>query len=195
MQTMRRDLSKGEANRLKIVQAADDLFYRQGYNVTSFTDIAEAAAVPRGNFYYYFKTKDEILAGVVDQRLEWLRALLAQWQETIAAPRDRLLAFADLLVANEENVLQYGCPLGSLNAELSKTRDDLRSKTVELLDTVVRWMVPQIEALGHDEQAAHELALQLLARTQGAILIAQVYRHRDFLHAEVARIKQWILEL
>lgn len=191
---MRKEPSKGEHNRLKIVQAADDLFYRQGYAATSFTNIAAAADVPRGNFYYYFKTKDEILASVVDQRLGWLRSLEAQWQEQLPSPRDRLLAFADLLTDNEENVLRYGCPLGSLNAELCKTREDLQSKAVELFDVLLQWLTPQFEALGRGPEA-RELALQLLARTQGAILVAQTYRDRGFLRAEVARIKQWISEL
>ncbi|MDH5192012.1 MAG: TetR/AcrR family transcriptional regulator, partial [Gammaproteobacteria bacterium] len=53
--------AKGEANRQHIVDVADNLFYQKGYNQTSFTDIAEASEIPRGNFYYYFKTKDEIL--------------------------------------------------------------------------------------------------------------------------------------
>ena len=43
----------------QIVQAADRLFYRQGYEHTSFSDIADAVQISRGNFYYHFKTKDE----------------------------------------------------------------------------------------------------------------------------------------
>ena len=41
----------------KIVLAADQLFYVRGYNQTSFSDIADETGIPRGNFYYYFKTK------------------------------------------------------------------------------------------------------------------------------------------
>ncbi|MGI9514997.1 MAG: TetR/AcrR family transcriptional regulator, partial [Anderseniella sp.] len=41
-----------------IVAAASQLFYRQGYEHTSFADIAGAVRISRGNFYYHFKTKD-----------------------------------------------------------------------------------------------------------------------------------------
>ena len=48
-----------------IVRAADELFYKQGFEHTSFADVAHAVGISRGNFYYHFKTKDEILAAVI----------------------------------------------------------------------------------------------------------------------------------
>ncbi|MDX1344835.1 MAG: TetR/AcrR family transcriptional regulator, partial [Sedimenticolaceae bacterium] len=62
--------SRSDKTRLRIVQSANRLFYRQGYNRTSFTDIVEASGVPRGNIYYYFKTKEEILLATIDYRLD-----------------------------------------------------------------------------------------------------------------------------
>ena len=53
--------TKGENNRARIIEAADELFYKRGYNQTSFSDIADITGIPRGNFYYYFKTKEGIL--------------------------------------------------------------------------------------------------------------------------------------
>ena len=47
--------TKGENNRTRIIEAADQLFYKHGYNQTSFSDIADITGIPRGNFYYYFK--------------------------------------------------------------------------------------------------------------------------------------------
>ncbi|MGD9385294.1 MAG: TetR/AcrR family transcriptional regulator, partial [Thioalkalispiraceae bacterium] len=47
--------NKGEAIRQRIVAAADQLFYQHGYENTSFSDIADAVGISRGNFYYHFK--------------------------------------------------------------------------------------------------------------------------------------------
>ena len=52
-----------------IVEAADQLFYHRGYEHTAFSDIADVVQISRGNFYYYFKTKDEILDAVIGLRL------------------------------------------------------------------------------------------------------------------------------
>ena len=61
---------KSERTRQRIIEAANRLFYHRGYNQTSFSDVVEAAGVPRGNIYYYFKTKDEILEAAIDHRIE-----------------------------------------------------------------------------------------------------------------------------
>ncbi|MEW8341923.1 MAG: TetR family transcriptional regulator, partial [Candidatus Thiodiazotropha taylori] len=42
------------ATRQQIVEAADDLFYRQGFEHTSFADIAKVVSISRGNFYHHF---------------------------------------------------------------------------------------------------------------------------------------------
>ena len=75
--------SRGAENRQRIVDAARDLFYEKGYIATSFTDIARAADIPRGNFYYYFKTKDEILIDVIKSRLETLQKKLLTLDRTV----------------------------------------------------------------------------------------------------------------
>ena len=33
------------------IRAADELFYKQGFEHTSFADVAEAVGISRGNFY------------------------------------------------------------------------------------------------------------------------------------------------
>ena len=43
--------NKGEALRQRIIVAADELFYQQGYENTSFSDIADMIGISRGNFY------------------------------------------------------------------------------------------------------------------------------------------------
>lgn len=191
---MDKNPSKGERNRLRIVQAADDLFYHQGYNVTSFTDIAESAAVPRGNFYYYFKSKDDILKSVVERRVEWLEAQLQEWGRRTPDAREQLLAFAQMMQENEVNILRWGCPLGSLNAELGKTQHALQEEAIRLFDVLIDWMIPRFEKLGHTAHA-REMAMHLLGCAQGAILMAHTYRDRGFLEKEVARLRDWIKEL
>lgn len=62
--------------REQIVEAADRLFYEHGYARTSFADIAGAVQISRGNFYYHFKTKDEILDAVIALRLANTRRML-----------------------------------------------------------------------------------------------------------------------
>src|SRR5258706_16123128 len=60
--------------RSRLLSAAVDLAYQNGFGATSLADIAREAEVPLGNVYYYFKTKDEIGEAIVELRLGQLSA-------------------------------------------------------------------------------------------------------------------------
>src|SRR5258708_31605361 len=85
--------------RARLIRTAVKLAYRHGFRETSIADIAEAAKVPVGNVYYYFKTKDEIGEPVVEHHLSEFRAL---WE-----PRDGKGSPHDRLHACVENTLGY----------------------------------------------------------------------------------------
>src|SRR5260370_1725728 len=68
--------------RSRLIQTAAKLAYRHGFRTTSLADIAEAAEVPLGNVYYYFKTKDVIGEPIVELRLAKLSAQRQRWTET-----------------------------------------------------------------------------------------------------------------
>ncbi|MEW6262727.1 MAG: TetR/AcrR family transcriptional regulator [Thermodesulfobacteriota bacterium] len=55
-----------EERREEIVQAAQKLFIENGFALTKVSDIVKAVGVSQGTFYYYFKTKEEIVDTIVD---------------------------------------------------------------------------------------------------------------------------------
>src|SRR5258708_32158781 len=99
--------------RARLIKTAVKLEYRHGFRTTSLADIAEAANVPVGNVYYYFKTKDEIGEAIVEQRLLELRTLQEKWDQR-GSPKERLLAFIENSVANRSLLDRRGCPVGTL---------------------------------------------------------------------------------
>ncbi|MCI8387064.1 MAG: TetR/AcrR family transcriptional regulator [Clostridiales bacterium] len=50
----------------KIVSAAWELFYRQGYDATTIDEIVEVSETSKGSFYHYFKSKDSLLGSLSD---------------------------------------------------------------------------------------------------------------------------------
>ena len=184
-------MTRGTDNRQRIVNAARNLFYNQGYLATSFTDIARAADVPRGNFYYYYKTKDKLLTDVIESRLDILRAQLDEWDQTIEEPKARLMSFSSLPLCDEENIVRYGCPLGTLNTEMGKTDTSHPSKAVALFDVVLTWLARQFSELGYSDES-RMLAMHLFGGLQGAVMLSQAYRNTRFLHYEVQKIKDWL---
>ncbi|HEY9052998.1 MAG TPA: TetR/AcrR family transcriptional regulator [Gammaproteobacteria bacterium] len=187
---------KGSVNRQRIIEAADRLFYSRGYNQTSFSDISDETGIPRGNFYYYFKTKEDILAAVVDTRLDIFRQMLESCNAASSDPRERLLIFAGVPLQNEEQVLKYGCPIGTLSSELMKQQhqDISQSLFTSVFDLLRDWCIEQFRALGMGSRA-RELSMDLLARLQGVTMMSNVYGDREFLHRSTRDVQNWIKKL
>ena len=182
--------TKGEGNRQRIIDAADKLFYRRGYNQTSFQDISDATGIPRGNFYYYFKTKDEILDAVVNSRIAGLSAMLNQCEAETEDARERLLLFSNMLDSSREDVIQSGCPIGSLSSELAKDDDELQEISRQAFVLLRDWARQQFEKLGLAN--ADDLAMDLLARMQGATVMACAFKDAEFIERSHRDIKDWI---
>lgn len=183
-------MGSGET-RQRIIEAADRLFYEAGFDPTSFADIAAAVNLSRGNFYYHFKTKDEILAAVIDRRLDTTRALLADWEVEAQAPLDRLKCFIRILLRNRDKIMLYGCPLGTLSNELAKLDHVSRSDARRVFDLFKDWLAREFSALGRSEDA-DALALRLLVESQGVATLANAYRDDLFIQREVDRICTWL---
>jgi AcrR family transcriptional regulator len=58
-----------EERRADLVAAATELFLERGYEGATMEDISKAAGVTRANIYWYFKSKDEVFAAVMEQML------------------------------------------------------------------------------------------------------------------------------
>jgi AcrR family transcriptional regulator len=174
-----------------IVDAADQLFYEQGFEHTSFSQIAEAVGISRGNFYYHFKSKDEILDAVIKRRLARTSSMLDGWEVGGETPADRILSFINILVMNRAKIKRYGCPVGTLCTELAKLDHPAKSNANELFTLFRAWLRRQFEQLGrHDD--ADELAMHLLAASQGVATLASAFQDEEFIRSEVSRLNEWL---
>lgn len=175
----------------RIVDEADKLFYEQGFEHTSFAQIAEALGISRGNFYYHFKTKDEILDAVISHRLVRTNSRLDNWELEGETPADRIRSFINILVVNRAKIKRFGCPVGTLCTELAKLNHPAKGHANELLTLFRTWLRRQFEQLGrHDD--ADELAMHLLAFSQGVATLSSAFQDETFIRSEVSRLDDWL---
>lgn len=174
-----------------IIDAADQLFYQKGYEHTSFADIADAVNISRGNFYYHFKTKDEILDAVISVRLENTRKMLEQWEKEGELPEDRIRSFIHILIMNRAKIKRYGCPVGTLCTELAKLDHGSRAEANKLFTLFRGWLRRQFTLLGCSEDA-DTLAMHLLARSQGVATLANAFHDEKFIKHEVEQMCEWL---
>jgi TetR/AcrR family transcriptional repressor of nem operon len=174
-----------------IVEAADQLFYRQGYEHTSFADIADAVRISRGNFYYHFKSKDEILDAVIAARLANTQAVLERWEIEGETPVDRIRSFINILIANRLDIKRFGCPIGTLTTELAKLSHPSQDEANRLFTLFRTWLRRQFALLGRKTDA-DALAMHLLARSQGVATLAAAFHDEKFIRQEVRQMNAWL---
>lgn len=183
---------KSERTRERIVQAANRLFYRQGYNRTSFSDIVKASAVPRGNIYYYFRTKDEILLATLESRSRTIDNMLNEWDRKYPSPKARLKRFVQALVNSRDATALYGCPIGTLNTELGKEQPLLQKGAAAMFERFISYFKQQFTTIGYDTEEAKSLSIELLARAQGVSLLTHVFHDPDILKRSQSNLEKWL---
>jgi AcrR family transcriptional regulator len=179
------------ATRQQIVEAADDLFYRQGFEHTSFADIAKVVKISRGNFYHHFKTKDDILDAVIKVRLDKTQRILADWEEEGATPEDRIKSYIKILLMNWSMIKDYGCPVGTLCTELAKLSHTSRDKANKVFTLFRVWLKNQFSQLGHT-QDADALAMHVLSWSQGVATLGNAFDDFNYVKQEVDKMCDWL---
>ncbi|KAF0847427.1 TetR family transcriptional regulator [Nocardia caishijiensis] len=168
------------------------MFYEQGIEKTTIADIATAADVPVGNVYYYFKTKDQFVHAVIETHANTLAEIVAKLAP-LPGPAERLTAMVDSWVNQRDLAARFGCPTGSLAAELDKRPDAFGGEPARLMGLLIDWARDQFAELGRSD--AGELAVAFVAAYQGISLITNTFRDPDLMATEGARLKRWIDEV
>ena len=184
------DVEQRPGKRERLVAAAAQLLHEQGIERTTLADIAGAADVPAGNVYYYFKTKDEVIAAVIEARTQQLKTTLAAIDAHHRAPKSRLKALVREFTAQGEMVAQHGCPLGSLCSELGKRVNPPGFAAAELMRLPIDWAEEQFRSLGRRD--AHDLATDLMAAYEGSALLANTMGDPSILSGAARRLNRWI---
>jgi AcrR family transcriptional regulator len=183
------DAPPAGGKRERLIAGALRALHAQGVESTSLADIADAADVPVGNVYYYFKTKDDLVQAVIAAHAEEIEARLVAL-ERHRTPKARMKAFVRMLTEQRELTAQYGCPQGSLCSELDKRDDQLSRSCAQLIRRPIEWAEAQFRAMGRRD--AHELAVALIASYQGIALLTNTFRDPELMAREGRRLERWV---
>jgi TetR/AcrR family transcriptional regulator, transcriptional repressor for nem operon len=175
--------------RERLVASAREILHEQGVERTTIVDIAQAADVPPGNVYYYFKTKDELVEAAIGAHVAGIEAMLASL-ERHRSPQARLKALVRAFVDQGDLVARQGCPHGSLCQELDKRDDGLRATASALMARPIDWAERQFREMGRRD--ARDLAVALIASYQGVALLTNTFRDPALIRREGRRLEKWI---
>jgi len=176
--------SRGAATRDQILDAAARLIHLRGYHCTSLDDVLKESGVGKGNFYYHFRSKEDLGYAIIDRLVQGFleRSLEPAFADPGVDPIEQIHAFLDRVVDNQrQRNCVGGCPMGNLASELSDVHEGFRQRLAEIFS---RWRVMLSMALARGqaqgrlraELDTNGVAQFLVASLEGAILMAKMTR-------------------
>ncbi|MDI2125752.1 TetR/AcrR family transcriptional regulator [Yinghuangia seranimata] len=184
---------RGGGKRERLAAAAVRVLHEQGVEKTTLADIAKVADVPVGNVYYYFKTKDDLVAAAIGEHDRQLTELIAALEQ-LPTPQDRLKALVQGWADQRDTAARFGCPFGTLSSELDK-RDDgdagLDRTAATVMTRLLGWIEEQFRELA-PEQDPRGNAVALLSAYQGMSLLTNTFRDPQLMLDQGSRLTAWI---
>lgn len=183
----------------QILQAACRLIHRQGFHNTSLDQILRESGVGKGNFYYHFKSKDELGHAVLDRLALWTEEQVGR--EVFRGdgnPVDEIFRFFDLIVEMQREMgCVGGCPLGNLALELSDIHDGFRQRIQGILTTWRNQISGALSRAQADGQLARNVQLDrvaefIIAGIEGGILLAKTHKDLTVLEGCLDELKKHI---
>ena len=178
-------MTKGELSKKKIIEAAGDLFWKNGYTKTGINEILKATGLPKGSFYFYFKKKSEVAEAV----LQYYGSRITELLRVVAADSDSWGSFCDsFLRAFQEELADkryYGCPLAVVGTEIAFQEKEL-AKHYNLAMGEIQKIFEQVLrkdgiAKRAGEVELEELAALCLAVYEGNLVLYRLSKDQSLL--------------
>src|SRR5262245_18524580 len=178
---MSRRTPQGEETRLRIIRVAADLFHKQGVRATSPDQVIDASLTGKGQFYYYFKSKEGLVHAVLRYYLDALKSGSYPISYEIDSWNDLESWFYRHIELQKRFDMTRSCPVGTIGNEVGEN-DELVRQDISLLAEIMK---NKLAAFFIREKAAgrltpnaneDEFAHFCIATIQGAMLVGKIKR-------------------
>ncbi|HEY1698357.1 MAG TPA: TetR/AcrR family transcriptional regulator [Trebonia sp.] len=168
---------RGRASRERIVERAAELFAERGIAATTVDEVLAAAGAGKGQFYHYFRGRDELTAAAVGFRCTQVVAGLSEALGGVSSLAGLEQALAGFIAGFEQEGMP-GCPIGTLATEVAGRNEEARLQASAGFDAWERLLADALERMrqGGELRADVEpalLATGLLASIEGGMVLSQ----------------------
>ena len=110
-----------EERRNEIIETAGKLFEKKGYEQTQVQDIVNEIGVAKGLFYYYFKSKDEVMEELADRYADAIIDAVNKLIDKDIATFDKINRIFQIFIDSAEK--KFGIFMGILNVKNGITHE------------------------------------------------------------------------
>jgi TetR/AcrR family transcriptional repressor of nem operon len=180
---------RGRASRERIVERAADLFAERGIAGTSVDEVLAAAKAGKGQFYHYFRSRDELAAAAVGYRCAQVVDGLTRALGDVSSLAGLEQALAGFIAGFEQTGLP-GCPIGTLATEVAGRNEAARLQAAAGFDAWERLLADALERMRQRGELRADappavLATGLLASIEGGMVLSQARKDMTSLRVAV----------
>jgi AcrR family transcriptional regulator len=157
--------------RERLLAAADQLFYEEGFNLVGIDRVIERAGVAKASLYDCFGSKEELIRSYLQERHEARQLRIRERLSSVATPREKILAVFDWMAEAVAKPDFRGCAFARASAEARPG-----SSVKAMCDESRAWNLALFADLAKQAGAAEpeRVAQQLRVLYDGAMLSAHV---------------------
>ena len=166
-------MKKGEESRQRLIECAAELFWKNGYSATGINEILKQTGLPKGSFYFYFKSKDDLASAVTEY---YQKILLEQFQSSSQGNDwERFIEeIFDYLFVRTSGQTFAGCPYAVMGMETALSKPAVASVFMEGLKKLEQIFHKVLLYSGLPQDHAAILSRRMLSIYQGYLLLGRI---------------------
>ena len=166
-------MKKGEESRQRLIECAAELFWKNGYSATGISEILKQTDLPKGSFYFYFKSKDDLAAAVTEY---YQKILLEQFQSSSQGNdwESFIEEIFDYLFGRATGQTFAGCPYAVMGMETALSNPTLASVFMEGLKKFEQIFQKVLLYSGLPQDHAAIFSRRMLSNYQGYLLLERI---------------------
>ncbi|EPN4955097.1 MULTISPECIES: TetR/AcrR family transcriptional regulator [Vibrio] len=174
--------AKTNDTRQHILDVGYELIVNRGFTIVGLSELLKKAAVPKGSFYHYFKSKEQFGEAMIqDYFTKYFERLNARFTNTDLNGYQRLMSYFEEMVKVEDDVCNANkCLLVKLSAEVSDLSESMRLALRQGADKTIQAMADCIDVGIQDGSIPNGdsalLARQIYYLWNGASLLNKLYQ-------------------
>jgi AcrR family transcriptional regulator len=188
------------ASRLKMIDAAIDLFHRQGVNATSVDDVLKKSGTGKSQFTHYFKNKAGLIEAAICSLSGQIKGGRTPTGYHIESWKEMERWFRTYIEFQTSVGCARSCPIGTIGNDLIEDQSELRNVVIAFLDwsrnELAFFFKKKLDA-GELDAAAKPLALADLCISvmQGGMLLTKIRRNPETFESASRQVLAYINSL
>ena len=192
---------RSETTRQAIIEAAAEIFNTKGYAGTSLSDLTEVTKLTKGSIYGNFENKEMLALAVFSYNAGLVREVVQHRVENAETYKAKLAVYTTIFTSKQNGDFpKGGCPMLNMGTEADDTFEAMRQRVA---DSLMSWKnnIQDIITRGIEsgefkaDTNAAQIALTMVAMTEGAIFLGRVTKNDSHLDAVLESVKALTLSI